>query len=214
MKTLTIITALLALAAGTAFSQATLEQAQGSIAALKAASLDNSEIPAPIRDRIAAPEKNAAADPDMDTARMELMQQLAIKHGPDSGGHCYNGVWKDVMVPAGFDDGGLIPGTHAYQFAEYAKAHRDWFLNVFKMKMIPTPDSIDEMPAGSVVVYDQGQRDPYGHASAESGHIEVMVDYGGKRYGCSDFCAEIGGMGPMFADAASKEHVTVFVPVK
>lgn len=220
MKTLTIAAAVLAFSAGTAFSQVTLELAQLSEAGLQSGSEIVPAVPAPSaaeRDT-AAPvlAGNAAIDPEMDTAKAALLQELALERIDITrgGGACYAAVWHKVLVRAGFNDNGLIPGTHAYQFAEYAKNNRDWFLNVFKMKILPTPDSIEEIPAGSVVVYDQGQKDPYGNASPDSGHIEVIADQGGVRYGCSDFCANIGGMGPLFADAQSKEHVTVFIPVK
>lgn len=220
MKTIAIAAAVLAFSASAAFSQVTLEQALFSIAGLRTGSEDIPAVPAPSAavPAQAAPAalKTSAIDPEMDTEKAALMQEFALEkiNITKGGGGCYAGVWHDVLVRAGFDDGGLIPGTHAFQFAQYAKNNKDWFLNVFRMKMIPTPDSIDEMPAGSVVVYDQGQKDPYGNASADSGHIEVIADRGGVRYGCSDFCADIGGMGPLFADAESKEHVTVFIPVK
>jgi hypothetical protein len=204
-------------AAGAAGAQVTLEQAQTSFAGLKAAQADTFAAPAPVRDEAAALQvsmRNLGADPDMDLEKAALMQRLALDHGTHFGGHCYNAVWYDVLVKAGFDDGGRIPGTHAYEFAKYAKENRDWFLNVFKMKIVPTPDSIEEMPAGSVVVYDRGQADPYGAASSESGHIEVIADKDGVRYGCSDACAAIGGLGPFLSDAGAKEHVTVFIPVK
>jgi hypothetical protein len=216
MKTMTIAAAVLALSAVSAGAQVSLEQARLFAPRLSATSIEVPEVSAPAR-AVSFGEKSAVAvDPDMDTAKAARMQELAlekisIKKG---GGGCYGAVWHDVLVQAGFDDGGLIPGTHAYEFAKHAKENPEWFLNVFRMKRIPTPDSIDEMPAGSVVVYDRGQRDPYGRASGESGHIEVIADRDGVRYGCSDFCADIGGMGPMFADEYSKEHVSVFIPVK
>lgn len=219
MKTMTLAAAVLAFSAGTAFSQVTLEQAQLSLAQLRT-SMDVPAVPAPsgtgLGQEAVSSLKNSTIDPELDTAKAALLQQLALEkiNITKGGGGCYGAVWHDVLVKAGFDDGGLIPGTHAFQFAKYAKENRDWFLNVFKMKMIPTPDSIEEIPAGSVVVYDRGQKDPYGTASPDSGHIEVMADSGGVRYGCSDFCADISGMGPLFADADSKEHVTVFIPVK
>lgn len=216
MKTLTIAAAAIALSAVSAVAQVSLGQSGLFSPRLSVASVEVPEVSAPARASVFAEKSFVAVDPDMDAAKAARLQELALKkiHITEGGGGCYGAVWHDVLVKAGFDDGGLIPGTHAYQFAKHAKENPEWFLNVFKMKLIPTPDSIDEMPAGSVVVYDRGQRDPYGRASGDSGHIEVIADRDGVRYGCSDFCADIGGMGPMFADDYSKEHVSVFIPVK
>jgi hypothetical protein len=208
MKTVLISITFLVLAAGQAASQVTLEQAGASIEQFRAAQADVPAIPVPARAGF-----DAAADPELDTEKAALMQRLALNHGSKFGGSCYNAVWFDVLVAAGFPNDLNVPGTSAYQFAEYAKNNPEW-LKAYKMKIVPTPDSIEEMPAGSVVVYDPGQKDPYGSAHRTHGHIEVIADKGGTRYGCSDACADIGGMGPLFADSASKEHVTVLIPVK
>ncbi len=156
----------------------------------------------------------AALDAEMDTERAALMAKLALRRlGHDFGGQCYNYVWYKVLVAAGFPDDPEVPGTSAYQFADYAKANPGWLKN-FKLKIIPTPDSIEAMPAGSVVVYDKGQQDPYGYANAYHGHIEVIADLDGVRYGCSDACADIGGTGGFLTRPGAKERVTVFVPIK
>ncbi|MCX5785367.1 MAG: hypothetical protein NTX59_06735 [Elusimicrobia bacterium] len=156
----------------------------------------------------------AAADGEIDTDKAALLAELALKHPlNDFHGRCYQAVWYDVLVKAGFPDDPDVPGTSAFQFAKYAKDNPEW-LKGFKLKIIPTPDSFEAMSAGSIVVYDPRQQDAYGHANADHGHIEVIADRDGVRYGCSDACADIGGSGDFLAQPEAKEHVTVFVPVK
>jgi hypothetical protein len=166
-------------------------------------------IPADLRDSVSA----TRGDSEIDTEKAELMAKLALKHGPDFGGQCYNAVWFDVLLKAGFPNDGDVPGTSAYQFAEYAKNNPAW-LKAYGMKIIPTPDTLEELPVGSVVVYDPKQEDPYGRAHSAHGHIEVIADRDGARFGCSDACADITGTGAFLAKPEAKEHVTVFMPIK
>jgi len=164
--------------------------------------------PADLRDSVS--DRSAG---ELDTERAELMAKLALKHGPEFGGQCYNAVWTDVLLKAGFPNDNDVPGTSAYQFAEHAKNNPAW-LKAYGMKIIPTPDTLEELPVGSVVVYDPGQEDPYGRAHKVHGHIEVIADRDGVRYGCSDACADITGTGAFLAKPAAKEHVTVLVAIK
>ncbi|MDD5209857.1 MAG: hypothetical protein PHV36_10755 [Elusimicrobiales bacterium] len=163
--------------------------------------------PADLRDSL-------ADSGDIDTEKAGLLARLSLKHlGRNFGGRCYQAVWYDVLIEAGFPDDNNVPAGSAYKFAEYAKENPAW-LKDFKLKIIPTPDTMEAMPAGSIVVYDPGQEDPYGRAHPVHGHIEVIADKDGARYGCSDACADIGDTGAFLAKPAAKEHVTVFVPIK
>ena len=116
-------------------------------------------------------------------------------------------------MKAGFPNDTAAPGTSAYKFAEYAKKNPAWLRN-FGLKINPTPETLEGLPSGSVVVYDPGQEDPYGKAHAVHGHIEVIAQKDGASYGCSDACANISGYGAFLAKPAAKQHVTVFVPIK
>lgn len=218
MKTLTAILLAALVSAQAARAETSFKDLQAFAPGIYAQDLAsfNEDLPAarPARSDFRDSVGQAAADQEIDTEKAALMARLALKRvGYQFGGQCYNVVWYDILVAAGFPDDPAVPGTSAYMFAEYAKANPAW-LKSFKLKIIPTPDSFEAMPAGSIVVYDKGQQDAYGYAHARHGHIEVIADRDGVRYGCSDACADIGGAGGFLASPEAKERVTVFVPVK
>ena len=178
---------------------------------LKAAPMPAEPYPADLRDSMAG---KSADFSEIDTEKAELMAKLALRHqGRNFGGKCYQAVWYDVLMKAGFRNDANAPGTSAYQFAEYAKKNPEWLKN-FGLKIIPTPETLEGLPSGSIVVYDPGQEDPYGKANAYHGHIEIIAEKNGTLYGCSDACANLAGTGAFLAKAAAKQHVTVFVPIK
>ena len=174
----------------------------------------NAEVPAPypadLRDSLRS---KSIDNSDVDAEKAELMAKLALKHlGRPFGGRCYEAVWYDVLVKAGFPDDNNVPSASAYLFAEHAKNNPEWLKN-YKLKIIPTPDTLEELPNGSVIVYGPGQEDPYGRAHKVHGHIEIIAVKDGARYGCSDACANIEGAGAFLAKPAAKENVTVLVPI-
>lgn len=215
MNTMTkIIFALLfsaqAVQAETAFTDLQSFSAGISSLDLKAGLPAANPYPADLRDAPARP----AGNDDIDAEKAGLMAKLALRHlGRDFGGRCYQAVWYDVLVEAGFPDDNNVPAGSAYKFAEYAKENPAW-LKDFKLKIIPTPDTMEALPLGSIIVYDPGQEDPYGRAHPVHGHIEIIADKDGARYGCSDACADIGDTGAFLAKPAAKEHVTVLVAIK
>jgi len=174
----------------------------------------NSEVPAPypadLRDSLIS---KSVDNSDVDADKAEFMAKLALKHlGRPFGGRCYEAVWYDVLVKAGFPDDNNVPSASAYLFAEHAKSNPAW-LKSYKLKIIPTPETLEGLPNGSVIVYGPGQEDPYGRAHKVHGHIEIIAVKDGARYGCSDACANIEGTGAFLAKPAAKEHVTVLVPI-
>lgn len=215
MKTLTLIFAVLvsaqAVQARTAFSD--MQAFAPGIYSEDLAAF-STEVPAPypadLRDSLAS---KSFDNSDVDADKAELMAKLALKHlGRPFGGRCYEAVWYDVLVKAGFPDDNNVPSASAYLFAEHAKKNPAWLKN-YKLKIIPTPDTLEELPNGSVIVYGPGQEDPYGRAHKVHGHIEIIAVKDGARYGCSDACANLEGTGAFLAKPAAKEHVTVLVPI-
>lgn len=215
MKTLTLIFAALvpaqAVQAKTAYSD--LQVFSPGIYSEDLAAF-NAEVPAPypadLRDSLAG---KSIDNSDVDADKAGLMAKLALKHlGLPFGGRCYEAVWYDVLVKAGFPDDNNVPSASAYLFAEHAKKNPAW-LKAYKLKIIPTPDTLEELPNGSIIVYGPGQENPYGRAHKVHGHIEVIAVKDGARYGCSDACANLEGTGAFLAKPAAKDHVTVLVPI-
>lgn len=174
----------------------------------------NAEVPAPypadLRDSLRSKSTNNS---DVDAEKAELMAKLALKHlGRPFGGRCYEAVWYDVLLKAGFPNDNSVPSASAYLFAEHAKNNPAW-LKAYKLKIIPTPDTLEELPNGSIIVYGPGQENPYGRAHKVHGHIEIIAVKDGARYGCSDACANIKGTGAFLAKPAAKDNVTVLVPI-
>ncbi|MCM2267614.1 MAG: hypothetical protein NDI60_07570 [Elusimicrobiales bacterium] len=147
---------------------------------------------------------------DAEKAR-RLAAAAAERLGYGLKGKCYNWVWKHLMA-AGFPYEASVPDPSAYQFADWARQDEARAAR-FGLKIIPTPDSFEEIPLGSIVVYAPQQQHAYGTAHPEHGHIEIITDQGGVRYGCSDGCWEVGGRGGFLETAGAKRGVTVLIPI-
>ncbi len=74
-----------------------------------------------------------------------------------------------------------------------------------RLAVMPTPQSKDEVPLGSILVYDRG----WCGFSEASGHIEVLT---APDRACSDGCEGLDNS--CFSDPAVRGHVHVIIPVK
>jgi len=198
MKSALLISALTLLA----FSPLSL-RAESSFGALKTADID---VP------VAAPSKVGVME-NYDPAVGGSLAAVAEKRNSGAWkGKCYNYVaW--AMHYAGILDFnswvamGIEPGysADAADFAVWAGKNEEKMRRELKLAILPTPENKDEVPLGSILVYDRGW---CGFSSA-SGHIEVLT---GPNKACSDNCEGLDQN--CFADPSIREHVHVYIPVK
>lgn len=205
---------LLALAASPAGAETAFRELLSTAPGIYSQDIARAELPSPVkaedRMRDAVASKSAPAGYDAQKAG-RLAAVAAERLGYGLKGKCYNWVWKDLMA-AGFPYESSVPDPSAYQFADWARAD-EGRAAAFGVKIIPTPDSYEEMPLGSIVVYAPDQQFAYGTANSEHGHIEIITDQNGVRYGCSDGCWEVGGRGDFLKTEKAKKDVTVLIPV-
>jgi hypothetical protein len=207
---------LLALAASPAGAQTSFGELLSAAPGIYSQDISRPELQAPVRaggDRLRdAVADKSAAPTGYDAQKAGRLAAVAAERvGYALKGKCYNWVWKDLMA-AGFPYEASVPDPSAYQFADWARADADRAA-AFGVKIIPTPDSYEEMPLGSIVVYAPDQQFAYGTANSEHGHIEVIADQDGVRYGCSDGCWEVGGRGDFLKTEKAKRDVTVLIPI-
>lgn len=216
MKTLTALL-ILSFAASGAHAQSAFKELlsgsavidSGDIALAQAAPVPANRLPGGLESGF----KDAAAMADLDAEKAARLAAIAAER-LDYGlkGKCYAWVWKDLMA-AGFPYEASVPDPSAFQFAVWAKEDAAR-ARAFGVKIIPTPDSYEELPAGAILVYGPGRQFAYGTANDVHGHIEIVTDVGGTRYGCSDGCWELGGRGDFLKTPEGKAGVTVLIPVR
>lgn len=214
MKPAIVILTLAALACGP-FILAAQENEKSfidSLASLKTAAVAVPEAaPAAVKEE--APAKAAGVKESYDA---ELGKKLAA--AAEAGnigafkGKCYAFVARhmDAAGILGFNDWaamGIEPdfSDHAADFAVWAAANQEKMRREMKLAILPTPENKEEVPLGSILVYDRGFCD----FSPKSGHIEVLT---GPDKACSDGCEGLDQK--CFADPAIREHVHVIIPVK
>lgn len=206
---------LLALAASPAGAETAFKELLSSVPGIYSQDIASADLPSPVkagsqlRDAVAGKSAAPAGYDAQKAARLAAVAAERIGYGLK--GKCYNWVWKDLMA-SGFPYEASVPDPSAYQFADWARADADRAA-AFGVKIIPTPDSYEEMPLGSIVVYAPDQQFAYGTANSEHGHIEIITDQDGVRYGCSDGCWEVGGRGDFLKTEKAKKDVTVLIPV-
>jgi len=207
---------LLALAAAPAGAEMAFGELLSSAPGIYSQDIALAQLPDPVRaggerlrDAVADRSSTPAGYDAQKAGRLAAIAAERVGYGLK--GRCYNWVWKDLMA-AGFPYEETVPDPSAYMFADWAKEDEARAAR-FGLKVIPTPDSFEEMPLGSVVVYAPGQEFAYGTANPEHGHIEIITDQDGVRYGCSDGCWEVGGRGEFLRAQKAKKDVTVLVPV-
>lgn len=136
-----------------------------------------------------------------DSAFADKLAKAGLKRDGHSSQHrCYSYV-KDHLAAA---TGRSVPqdlysttyGASAYQFTNWARNNPNDLASLGFKEVTLGKD--ERPPKGSVIVWARGQ---CGY-SAKHGHIEVVVDDGGRA--CSDFCGKI----PTDCGAP-----TVFIPV-
>ncbi len=106
--------------------------------------------------------------------------------------------WVDMGIQPDYSD-------HAADFAVWAAKNEEKMRSQMKLAILPTPENKDEVPLGSILVYDRGACD----FSSKSGHIEVLT---APDRACSDGCESLDQK--CFADPSIREHVHVYIPVK
>ena len=159
---------------------------------------------------------SAAAKPagpvyDAELAR-RLAQAAADGNAGAFGGKCYAYVaWHmhhaGILDFNGWVDMGIQPGysDDAADFFVWADQNREKMRSEMRLAIVPTPASKEEVPVGSILVYDRG----WCGFSESSGHIEVLT---APDWACSDGCESLDNN--CFADASIREHVHVIIPVK
>lgn len=121
-----------------------------------------------------------------------------VAHHMDVAGILDFNDWAAMGIEPDFSD-------HAADFAVWAAANQEKMRREMKLAILPTPENKEEVPLGSILVYDRGFCD----FSAKSGHIEVLT---APDKACSDGCEALDQK--CFADPAIREHVHVIIPVK
>ena len=121
-----------------------------------------------------------------------------VAHHMDAAGILGFNDWAAMGIEPGFSD-------HAADFAVWAAANQEKMRREMKLAILPTPENKEEVPLGSILVYDRG----YCDFSPKSGHIEVLT---APDKACSDGCEGLDQK--CFADPAIREHVHVIIPVK
>ncbi len=223
MKTLTIALFAAIMSVQTAKAETVLSQLQALIPESSSVNLSGADTGPALATADLRKSEDSNIEPqiansfDFDRKKAAQLAALAIeKENVGLNGKCYNGVWKDLMA-AGFTEDAetpAIPSGSAFEFAVWAKKYPARLEN-FKLKIVPTPDSYEEIPLGSIVVYAPGFVHANGPASSAHGHIEIITaNAGGTLYGCSDGCWTVGGHGNILATQEAKEQVAVLVPVK
>lgn len=121
-----------------------------------------------------------------------------VAHHMDAAGILGFYDWAAMGIEPGFSD-------HAADFAVWAAANQEKMRREMKLAILPTPENKEDVPLGSILVYDRG----YCDFSPKSGHIEVLT---APDKACSDGCEGLDQK--CFADPAIREHVHVIIPVK
>ena len=214
MKTLTLISTLAVLLCSPLSLRAE-DQGRtfiGSMAALKTADIVV-PVSAPAAVKEEAPAKEAGVKESYDP---EMGKKLAAAAAAGNigafKGKCYTYVARhmDAAGILGFNDWvamGIQPGysADAADFAVWAAANQEKMRREMKLAILPTPENKEEVPLGSILVYDRG----YCDFSSDSGHIEVLT---AQDKACSDGCEGLDQK--CFADPDIRAHVHVIVPVK
>lgn len=214
MKPATLILTLAALACSPLLLNAQLSEKSfaDSLASLKTADAAvPAAVPAAVKEE--APAKTAGVRESYDP---ELGKKLAA--AAEAGnigvfkGKCYAFVahHMDTAGILGFNDWaamGIEPdfSDHAADFAVWAAANQEKMRREMKLAILPTPENKEEVPLGSILVYDRGFCD----FSPKSGHIEVLT---APDKACSDGCEGLDQK--CFGDPAIREHVHMIIPVK
>ncbi len=141
-----------------------------------------------------------------------LAQAAADGNAGGFSGKCYAYVawhmhYAGILDFNGWVDMGIQPGysDDAADFFVWADQNREKMRSEMRLAIVPTPASKDEVPVGSILVYDRG----WCGFSEASGHIEVLTS---PDWACSDGCESLDNN--CFADASVREHVHVIIPVK
>ena len=120
-----------------------------------------------------------------------------VAHHMDAAGILGFNDWAAMGIEPDFSD-------HAADFAVWAAANQEKMRREMKLAILPTPENKEEVPLGSILVYDRGFCD----FSPKSGHIEVLT---GPDKACSDGCEGLDQK--CFADPEIRAHVHVIIPV-
>ena len=121
-----------------------------------------------------------------------------VAHHMDAAGILGFNDWAAMGIEPDFSD-------HAADFAVWAANNQEKMRREMKLAILPTPENKEEVPLGSILVYDRGWCD----FSSKSGHIEVLT---APDKACSDGCEGLDQN--CFADPAIREHVHVIIPVR
>lgn len=121
---------------------------------------------------------------------------------------CYAGV-KEAWQKASIKEDPSVPSGSAYMFADWAEANPEKLKKMGLGKLDPLPESFNKVPAGATVVFARGVCG----MGSEHGHIEIMADQQGTRYGCSDGCREVGSNKCLSYEEA-KAGVKIYIPQK
>lgn len=168
-------------------------------------------LPAPVKEEASVKTAGVMQSYDPATGR-KLAEAAEAGNAGGFSGKCYAYVARhmDAAGILGFNDWaamGIEPdfSDHAADFAVWAKANQEKMRREMKLAILPTPENKEEVPLGSILVYDRGFCD----FSPKSGHIEVLT---APDRACSDGCEGLDQK--CFSDPAIREHVHVIIPVK
>ena len=121
---------------------------------------------------------------------------------------CYAGV-KEAWGKASIEADPSVPSGSAYMFADWAEENPEKLKKMGLGKLDPLPESFNKVPVGATVVFARGVCG----MGSEHGHIEIMADQQGTRYGCSDGCREVGSNKCLSYEEA-KTGVKIYIPQK
>ena len=112
-----------------------------------------------------------------------------------------------VITRQGWIDLGIEPeyAARASDFALWSTKNAELMRESLKLVRIPTPESKQDVPLGSILVYEKGACG----FSSSSGHIEILVE---PDWACSDGCESLDQS--CFSDSSERERMHVLIPVK